>query len=295
MILLQSRRLGWQMSTSALHRTLLAPGLVILAGLVFAPLTLMAIESFRPFVGGQVGGGAGWTLDNYLELTAPSYAYYFWDTVRIGFSASAVALLLATPLAWQAARARRSATRVFIFGLLVSLLFLSLIAKLYAIQMTWGPTGPLAFIGTLIGIPARSPQYAGVQVFVGLLHFVLPLATLMMIGTFQNISPRLEEAATSLGAPRWRVAISVTLPLAVPGLLAAFMIAFAMCISNFVVPLILGRGVVLFTTNLMYTRFSDVADYPSGAAIGVVMLTLVGTIIYAMTIVVRRLVAGDAH
>ena len=49
------------------------------------------------------------------------------------------------------------------------------------------------------------------------------------------------------------------------------MIAFAMCISNFVVPLILGRGVVLFTTNLMYVRFSDVANYPSGAAIGIIM------------------------
>jgi ABC-type spermidine/putrescine transport system permease subunit I len=290
-----SRRIGWQISTSNLHRLLLAPGLLILVGLVFAPLTLMAIESFRPFVGGQIGGDAGWTLQNYLELASSSYAYYFWDTLRIGFSASAVALLLGTPLAWQAARARRPATRVFIFGLLVSLLFLSLIAKLYAIQMTWGPTGPLAFVGTLMGIPARSPRYAEVQVFIGLLHFVLPLATLMMIGTFQNISPRLEEAATSLGAPRWRVAVSVTLPLAVPGLLAAYMIALAMCISNFVVPLILGRGVVLFTTNLMYTRFSDVADYPSGAAIGIIMLALVGAIIYAMTIIVGRLAAADAR
>ena len=82
---------------------------------------------------------------------------------------------------------------------------------------------------------------------------------LILIGTFQNISPKLEEAAASLGAPRWKVALTITLPLAVPGLLSAFMISFAMCISNFVVPLILGRGVVLFTTNLMYVRFSDVA------------------------------------
>jgi ABC-type spermidine/putrescine transport system permease subunit I len=280
---------------SALHGALLAPGLLILAGLVVAPITLMAIESFRPFVGGRVGSTAGWTLKNYTELTEPAYAYYFWDTFRIGFIVSAVALLLGTPLAWQAARTKRSALRVFIFGLLISLLFLSLIAKLYAIQMTWGPTGPFAFLGILIGVPARSPGYAEVQVFIGLLHFVLPLATLMMIGTFQNVSPRLEEAATSLGAPRWRVALTVTLPLAAPGLLAAFMIVFAMCISNFVVPLILGRGVVLFTTNLMYTRFSDVADYPSGAAIGVIMLVLASMIVYATTRIVRWLVPAEVH
>jgi putative spermidine/putrescine transport system permease protein len=114
----------------------------------------------------------------------------------------------------------------------------------------------------------------------------------MLIGTFQNLNPRLEEAASSLGAPRWRVAMSVTLPLALPGLLSTFMIVFAMCISNFVVPLILGRGVILFTTNLMYTRFSDVANYPSGAAIGVIMLVLSCSMVYAIAGMARRVAQG---
>src|SRR6516164_5631945 len=262
------------MRMSAAHRALLAPGLLILAGLVVAPIALMTIESLRPFVGG-VGAAGGWTLNNYTELIAPAYAFYFWDTFRIGFLVSAVTVVLSAPLAWQAARTQIHLVRVSIFGLLISLLFMSLIAKLYAIQMTWGPTGPLAVLGALIGVPVRSPDYAEVQVCIGLLHFVLPLATLMLIGTFQNISPRLEEAASSLGAPRWSVALSVTLPL--------------------VVPLILGRGVVLFATNLMYTRFSDIADYPSGAAIGVIMLVLAGTMVYAMTAIVRRLVPADVQ
>jgi ABC-type spermidine/putrescine transport system permease subunit I len=278
---------------STLHRLLLAPGLLILAGLVVAPITLMAIDSFRPFVAGRIGAGGGWTLGNYVELIAPAYAYYFWDTFRIGFLVSITAVFLGTPLAWRAARSDRRLVRVFIFGLLIGLLFMSLIAKLYAVQMTWGPTGPFAFFGALIGVPVRSPGYAEVQVFIGLLHFVLAPATLMMIATFQNISPRLEEAAASLGAPRWRVAVDVTLPLATPGLLATFMIVLAVCISNFLVPLILGRGVVLFTTNLMYTRFADVANYPSGAAIGMIMILAAGGLILALTLLVRRLAPGE--
>ena len=203
-------------------------------------------------------------------------------------------MLLGAPVAWLAARTRRRAVRVAIFGLLIGLLFMSLVARLYAIQMTWGSTGPLAFFGTLIGVPARSAAYAAIQVSLGLLHFVLPMVALIMIGTFQNISPRLEEAAASLGAPRWSVAFTVTLPLAVPGLLSAFMIAFAMCISNFVVPLILGRGVVLFTANLMYVRFTDVANYPSGAAIGIIMFVLAALVVYAMTLLVRALDSGGS-
>jgi putative spermidine/putrescine transport system permease protein len=281
------------MRVTALRWALLAPGLLILAGLLAAPVALMGIESFRPFIAGRAGAGAGWTLRNYSELLEPAYVFYFWETFRIGFLVSAVAVLLAAPLAWQAARTQRRALRVAIFGLLIGLLFMSLVARLYAIQMTWGSTGPLAFFGTLIGVPARSARYAEVQVIIGLLHFVLPVAALMLIGTFQNISPRLEEAAAALGAPRWRVALDVTLPLAIPGLFSAFMIGFAMCISNFVVPLILGRGIVLFTTNLMYVRLTEVANYPSGAAIGLIMLTLAIAVVYAMTVIVRRLLPAE--
>ena len=274
---------------SVKHRWLLAPAVLIVCACMVAPIALMAVDSFHPFVPGRAGAGAGWTLVNYTELFNASYAFYFWDTFRIGFIVSALAVTLAAPLSWHAARTRRHGVRLFIFGLLISLLFLSLIAKLYAIQMTWGATGPLAFFGRLIGVPVNSPRYAEVQVLIGLLHFVLPVAALMLIGTFQNIDPQLELAAASLGAPRWHVAASVTLPLAAPGLLSAFMIAFAMCISNFVVPLILGRGVVLFTTNLMYTRFSDVANFPSGAAIGIIMLVLAISVVFALTLLVRAL------
>jgi ABC-type spermidine/putrescine transport system permease subunit I len=61
-----------------------------------------------------------------------------------------------------------------------------------------------------------------------------------------------------------------------------------MCISNFIVPLLLGRGVVVFTTSLMYTRFADVGNYPSGAAIGVVMLVLSFLVVYGFTALAQR-------
>jgi putative spermidine/putrescine transport system permease protein len=262
---------------------LAAPALALLAILLLAPVAVMALQSVRPFVAGRIGAGEGWTLENYLELVRPAYAYYFFDTFWIGVIVSAIALVLSVPLAWVVVRTRRRAARTAIYGLLIGLLFMGLVSRLYAIQMTYGPTGPLAILGDLLGIPARSSGYAVVQVVLGLLHFVIPVTALTLVGTFQNINPRLEEAAASLGAPRWRASLGIVLPLALPGLLSAFLVAFAMCISNFVVPLILGRGVVLFTTNLMYVRFSDIANYPSGAAIGLIMLVLSFGIVYGLT------------
>ena len=57
-------------------------------------------------------------------------------------------------------------------------------------------------------------------------------------------------------------------------------------------PLLLGRGVVVFTTSLMYTRFADIGNYPSGAAIGVSMLVLAFAVVYGLSALARRLLPG---
>jgi putative spermidine/putrescine transport system permease protein len=62
--------------------------------------------------------------------------------------------------------------------------------------------------------------------------------------------------------------------------------------SGFVVPMILGKGKVLFISNLIYSRFSEIANYPSGSAIAVAMLFLSLVIIYGITFVANRLYKG---
>ena len=98
-------------------------------------------------------------------------------------------------------------------------------------------------------------------------------------------------AAQSLGAPTWKSHLSTTLPLSVQGLLAAFLLSFTFAISAFVVPMILGKGRVQFLSNMIYNRFSEVANYPSGAAISLVTLVVCFATIYLVT----RLVTARAQ
>lgn len=273
-----------------LSRILLAPALLTLIVLMGVPIVLLLFESFRPYVPGKVVQFAdGFTLTNYLELLQPAYLFYIWETFRIGLIVASISVLAGTPLAFAAVRSRSVLVRKGLLALLVGLLVMSLIARLYAIEMTWGSLGPLASIGSLTGIAPRSPRYAEVQVTIGLLHFSLPVVALMLIGSFQALSPRLEEAAASLGATRCDAVSTIVVPAVAPSLVSAFTVALAMSISNFVAPLVLGRGVVVFTTSLMYRRFSDVGNYPSGAAIGVVMLILSFTVVYGLAILGKRL------
>jgi putative spermidine/putrescine transport system permease protein len=115
------------------------------------------------------------------------------------------------------------------------------------------------------------------------LHYIIPVATLTLLGTVQNIDPRLVEAAQSLGAPGWRAHLTVTLPLSRGGLVGAFLIGLTFSVSAFVIPMVLGKGRVLFLSNSIYNRFSELADYPSGAAIAMVMLVVSLVLVLAVS------------
>lgn len=274
--------------------SLIVPTLVVLVALLAVPIALLGIESLRAFVPGRVGGqlDGGLTLRNYIELLEPAYLYYFLDTLRIGLLVSVLALVGAFPLAYCAARTLSKVLRASILGLLATLLFLSMIARLYAMLMAYGPNGPLSFLARTLAFGKGEAAYAEIQVILGLLHYVLPVVALMLVGTIQNVDPKLLDAAESLGAPHWLAVAQILVPVALPGILSAFFVAYAMCISNFVVPLILGRGVVLFVSNLMYIRFSEVANFPSGAAIGIAMLALSFALVFGLSALAQRLLLG---
>jgi len=66
------------------------------------------------------------------------------------------------------------------------------------------------------------------------------------------------------------------------GVLAAFMLCFTFAISAFVIPMVLGKGRVLFVSNLIYARFGEVGNYPSGAALSITLLVLSLFVVYAI-------------
>lgn len=262
----------------------LLPAALIFMPLVIGPLALLLDQSLRPYVPGRIGGQRelGLTFDNYAELMDRAYLRFLYDTFRVGFVVTALSLLIGFPMADAIVRRLSRGLRKAAIGALVSMLFLSLIVRLYAILMTYGSQGPLAGLAPLVGIPRNSTLQTEMMVVFGLLHVVLPLVVLTLIGTLQNINPRLTDAAMSLGAPSWRAFLAVQAPLAAPGLLSAGIIAYAFCISNLVVPLVLGRGFIVFIANLIYFRFSEINNFPSGAAISILMTIIALTFFYGL-------------
>lgn len=269
---------------------LLSPAMLIVLLLLAVPLGTVIRESFLTFEAGRIGAtdDALFTLENYAELLHPAYASYFLQTFRFAIFTSILSVAISLPLAYIVAHVLPNRAKTCAIALLIGLVFLNSMARVYAIQLSLGPTGFARTISNLTGISANSRAYAELLVTVGLLHFVIPVSALVLLGSVKNIDRRLIEAAQILGAPRWKSHLSITLPLCLPGILSAFLVSLTMCLGAFVVPLILGGGKVMFISNLIYNRFSQVTNYPSGSAVAMTMLIIALMVIAGIFAVARR-------
>jgi iron(III) transport system permease protein len=94
-----------------------------------------------------------------------------------------------------------------------------------------------------------------------------------MRGLLKNIDPSLEEAARDMGASRWGVFTTVTLPLILPGLGNAFLVTFIESIADFANPMIIGGSYDTLATTI-YLQITGAYDKEGASAMAVVLLCI---------------------
>lgn len=160
-----------------------------------------------------------------MQLTpTPDELAALATSLVVGARAVAVAL----PLALAAALALRRPFpgRAVLDALVHAPLVLPPVVVGYLLLVLFGVQGPLGWSGLRLVFTSEGASLAaGVMAF--------PLMVRAMRLSLEAIDPRLEEAARSLGARAWDRFITITLPLSLPGLLAAAVIGFAACLGEF--------------------------------------------------------------
>jgi spermidine/putrescine transport system permease protein len=144
----------------------------------------------------------------------------------------------------------------------------------------------------LIEAPLEGLVYNRSAVVVTLIYVWVPFAAIPILAALQRVKPELHEAASDLYARPLDQFRRVTLPLAMPGALAAFFMVFIPTVGEYVAPLLVGGATGTMYGNLIYDFFTRAANWPFGAALSVVMLiaTLAVTAIAVRLIDVRRFV-----
>jgi len=225
---------------------------ILLALLVVLPLYWLFVTSVRDDAG-------QWTLAHYLQLvTDPSFLKPLWTTVWTSAAVGVLCVVAAAPMAWLVARTDLPAKRLFRTLILASFVTPPFLGA-FAWVLLGGPNAGLLnqWYYALFGLkpfeasPLLNIFSAGGMVFVMALY-TFPYVFTFVANSLDVIPTDLEEAAAILGAPHWRTAVDITFPLAMPALLAGFIIAFLQSMTLFGVPAILAlpAGIDTMTTKI---------------------------------------------
>jgi putative spermidine/putrescine transport system permease protein len=249
---------------------------VLSASPVNAPAVHLTLRHYHRFFGDEL----------YLEA--------LWATLRIGLFTTLVALLVGYPLAHLMARSRSRVGHALLLMAVVAPMFTGIVVRTFAwmtLLQDKGVANTLLIDLGVIDKPLRL-MYNEFGTIVALTHIYVPFMVLTLAGVIGRIDPRLEEAARGLGATRWKAFREVTLPLSLPGILAGSLLVFALSISAYVTPSLMGGTAVVTLPMLIYQQVSANFNPNFAGALGVVLLAVSLAVVVAYNRVLARL-AGE--
>ncbi len=215
-----------------------------------------------------------WTTANYTDLLSrPLYQQAILRTFGIGIAVGVTVIVLSYPLAYFLVRTT-SQWRGFLIALSLSPLLASVIVRTYGWWVILNREGAVNSALLTLGIIDQPLALlpSSMAITIGLSHALLPYGVLTIMASLNGLNPNIERAAMSLGAGRIRTFLSVTLPLTWPGIVGGFLLAFAISISAYATPAILGGPSTQVMATLIRSFMVQALDWALGSAMGAILL-----------------------
>jgi len=245
---------------------------------------MLAMVSVSLQTGDPIGGYTlTWRFANYSEVLSKNWTFVV-RSLRNGVIVTAIALVLAYPVAyWIAFYGGRFKT-VFLFILLLPF-FISFVIRTVSWSFILSDQGivfgPLKDIGLLpddfrvIGTT--------VAVVAGITYNLLPFTILPLYVSLERIDRRLVEAAKDLYSSKTESFRKVVFPLSLPGVFAAMLLTSIPAVGDYVNADVLGGPGTAMIGNVIQAEFLNARDYPEAAALAFILMAilLVGAIFYA--------------
>jgi mannopine transport system permease protein len=259
---------------------LVAPLLLVLGGLVFYPLAKLTIDSLTT--------GAG--LGNYAAVFESSAGRRSLITTFLAAAlVSVAAVVLGGLLAWYIRTARGSAVKVMLWLAVLVPFWMGTVVKNYSIVLLLSAEGPLGKLLEALGLGSLSVLYTSVAVAIGMVYTMVPYAALTLYGVFLTVDESLLDAARGMGASRLYAARTVVLPLALPGIVAAAALVFAISLGFYITPVLLGGAQTPFMASFISDYIFTFFNYPVASAASVILLVAaIVTLTLALALVGRE-------
>ena len=274
----------WRTRPALRGLALLSPALIILVVMMVVPLVLTIALSFATQNGFQIDRTP--TLANYAMLFAPEgklYRILIVKSLWMSFTATIAVVLLAYPMAYYLAfRVHR---RKLLWIILITVPFwTSYLLRVFAWKVILGFNGAInsGLIWTgVIDKPLEFLLYNPIAVTITLAHAWAAYAILPIYVSLEKIDRSLLEAATDLGDGPLRRFLRVTLPLSLPGTIAATLLVFIPTVGDYLTPSLVGGTSGIMVGNSIAALYGKANNGPMGAALSIAMMLAITLVVCA--------------
>jgi len=278
----------------------LAPFLIVLK--ISLSQTAMAQPPYVPVLDLAAGWHgiarffAGLSLDNYVFLGSdPLYVLSYVKSIEIAAFSTLLLLVISYPVSYAMTRVPRRLQPALVL-LIILPFWTSLLIRIYAWMNILQHDGPLNRLLLAFDLVREPPVWLSTNtaVYIGMVYSYLPFMVLPLYATLEKLDETLLEAAADLGCPRWKTFWLVTLPLSVPGVVAGALLCFIPLVGEFVIPDLLGGSRTAMIGQAIWTEFFANKDWPTAAAVAVVLVCLLVTPIVIFQHQTMRTAEGDS-
>jgi len=269
------RRMGRSEAASGL--AMISPTASYAILLLAAPLALIFIYSF--LTDGYLEIIRTFTFANYIEAwTNELYRVVMLRSLMVALAVTAATVLLAFPVAYFVSFHVDPSRKSMWLFLITIPFWTSYLIRVFLWKVILGYNGVVnsGLLGLgIISEPLQWINYNVGAVVVTLAHAYAPFAILPIFVALEKIDRSLLEAGQDLGESRFMTFLRVTLPLAMPGVVAAVLIVFIPTIGDFVTPQLVGGPEGRMVANLIQLQYLKLDNYPLGSAIAVSAMMIV--------------------
>ena len=242
------------------------------------------------------------TLSTYAKLFQKANFDIIVRTVSMAAAVTLTDAIFSFPLAYYMAKRASKKTKSFLFLGVMLPLWSSYLVRVYAWKLilakegivSWfirlfGLQGALDQLLALPGIGGSSLALSPIGVFLVFCYIWMPYMILPINAALERVPRNFEEASADLGANALQTFAKITLPLALPGVIAGSIFTFSLTLGDFIVPLSLGNS-KFFIGQAVYSHQGTSGNIPLAAAF--TMAPVLIMVIYLL--VARKLGAFDA-
>ncbi|MEM7427655.1 MAG: ABC transporter permease [Pseudomonadota bacterium] len=269
--------------------SLLSPTLLVMAIGILIPFAILLTMSFWTQVAFDFDTTL--SLNNYRKgFEHPVYETLMLRSIMISGSCAIITVLLSYPMAYYVAFHVKKHKMLWI--ILMTLPFwTSYLLRVFAWKVVLGYNGVINSGLKSAGIieqPMEFLLYSPLAVVITLAHAWAAFAILPLYVSLEKIDRSLLEAATDLGDGPVARFLRITLPLSLPGIIAATLIIFIPTVGDYITPALLGGPDGIMIANMIQAMFGKVNNWPMGAALSVAMMITVALFSLTFMFVSRK-------